>query len=70
MAVVVAFLAIAVFGGAAFATKVVFFKTMAEVWKKPPQLRSASTDSTDLLEVQKRKVASLATEARNSAHHE
>jgi hypothetical protein len=44
--VVVTVLVIAVVGAATFVTKVVWFTLMAEMWKKPPQLRQGPHDST------------------------
>jgi hypothetical protein len=69
MDVVVAILVIAVVGAASFVTKAIWFKAMAELWKRPPQLRSASGDSTDWLEVQQRKVTQLPAGVRDAHNH-
>jgi hypothetical protein len=52
IAAVVAGLVIAVVGAGVFATKAVWFKLLAEVWRKPPQLRHA-----DWQEAHRRRVA-------------
>jgi hypothetical protein len=45
MGTVVAVLVIAVVGAAAFGMKAMWFTFMAEVWRKPPQLRQTPRGS-------------------------
>lgn len=69
MAIVVAVLVIAVVGAAAFVTKAVWFKLMAELWRKPPQLRHKSGESTEWQEDHRRRVAQLPDDVREAHNH-
>ncbi len=69
MAIVVAVLVIAVVGAAAFVTKAVWFKLMAELSSKPPQLRHNSGESTEWQEDHRRRVAQLPAAVREAHNH-
>jgi hypothetical protein len=64
MAALVGVLVIAVVGAAGFVTKAVWFSLMAEIWRKPPQLRHA-----DWQEGHRRRVAQLPAGVQEAHKH-